>query len=136
MNHQFLEKIKKLINKTKVYERFMYIRHYLHFDEIISKLKCGFKKSLNTHHCLLYMVEKLHKCIHAKIFLTDTAQKLKFFIKDFFSKCDQIRKNLRIWSYLLKRPLMENFIFCAVRPYWNIFFHWVIDSKIKRLWNK
>ena len=32
-----------------------------------------------------------------------TEQKMKFFIKDFFSRCDQIR------SFL-----MENFIFCAV----------------------
>ena len=32
----------------------------------------------------------------------------------FFSKCDQIRKKLRIWSYLLKKSLMENFIFYAV----------------------
>ena len=42
------------------------------------------------------------------------AQKMKFPIKDFFSKCDQIRRKLRIWSHLLKKSLMENFIFCAV----------------------
>ena len=36
---------------------------------------------------------------------------MKFPIKDFFSKCDQICKNLWIWSHLLKKPLMENFIF-------------------------
>ena len=36
-----------------------------------------------------------------------TAQKMKFSIKDFFSF-------LRIWSNLLKKFLMENFIFCAV----------------------
>ena len=39
---------------------------------------------------------------------------MKFSIKDFFSKCDQIRSKLRIWSHLLKKSLMENFIFCAV----------------------
>ena len=43
-----------------------------------------------------------------------TAQKMKFSITDFFSKCDQIRSKLRIWSHLLKKFLMENFIFCAV----------------------
>ena len=42
-----------------------------------------------------------------------TAQKIKFSIKDFFSKYDQILRNLQIWSYFLKRSLMENFIFCA-----------------------
>ena len=45
----------------------------------------------------------------------NTAQKMKFFIKDFFSKCDQIRSLLRIWSHVLKKSLMENFIFCAVK---------------------
>ena len=27
------------------------------------------------------------------------AQKIKFSIKDFFSKCDQMRRKLRIWSF-------------------------------------
>ena len=43
-----------------------------------------------------------------------TAQKMKLAIKDSFSKCDQIRRILRIWSHLLRKSLMENFIFCAV----------------------
>ena len=42
-----------------------------------------------------------------------TAQKMKFSIKDFFSKYDQIRRKLRYLSHLLKKSLMENFIFCA-----------------------
>ena len=46
--------------------------------------------------------------------LNSTAQKLKFSVKYFFSKCDQIRSVLRIWSHLLKKSLMENFIFCTV----------------------
>ena len=41
-------------------------------------------------------------------------KKMKFPIKDFFSKYDQIRSFLRIWSYLLKKSLKENFIFCPV----------------------
>ena len=40
--------------------------------------------------------------------------KIKLSIKDFFSKCDQIRSFLQIWSHLLKKSVMENFIFCAV----------------------
>ena len=43
-----------------------------------------------------------------------TAQKMKFTIIDFFSKCDQIRIFLRIWPHFLKKSIMENFIFCAV----------------------
>ena len=38
---------------------------------------------------------------------------MKFSIKDFFSKCEQIRSFLRIWSHLLKKSIMENFIFCS-----------------------
>ena len=38
-----------------------------------------------------------------------TSQKIKFSIRNFFSKW-----KLRIWSHLLKTSLLENFIFCAV----------------------
>ena len=48
------------------------------------------------------------------ILVNYTAQKMKFSIKDFFSKCDQIRSFLQIWSHLMKKFLMENFIFCAM----------------------
>ena len=44
----------------------------------------------------------------------NTALKMKFFIKDFFSKCDQIQSFFWIWSHLLKKSLMENFIFYVV----------------------
>ena len=56
-----------------------------------------------------------------------TAQKMKFFIKDFFSKCDQSRRKLRIWLHLLKKYLMESFIFCAVplEPDYRFFIHYV-----------
>ena len=47
----------------------------------------------------------------------NTVQKMKFSIKDFFSKCDQIRRKLYIWSRLLKKSLMENFIFCVVKVF-------------------
>ena len=51
------------------------------------------------------------KAVDVKI---GTAQKIKFSIKDFFSKCDQIRSFLRIWSHLLKNSLMENLFICAL----------------------
>ena len=40
-------------------------------------------------------------------FVPYTTQKIKFFIKDFFSKCDH-------WLYLLKKSSRDNFIFCVV----------------------
>ena len=39
---------------------------------------------------------------------------MKFSIKDAFSKCNQVRSFVWIWSHLLKKSLMENFIFCPV----------------------
>ena len=52
-----------------------------------------------------------------------TTQKIKSSIKDFFSKGNQIRRKLQIWSNLLKKSLMENFIFWAV--YFTIFLVYV-----------
>ena len=55
------------------------------------------------------------KVFFSTFYFIGTAQKMKFFIKGFFSKCDQIRSFRRICSHLLKKSLMQNFIFCAVR---------------------
>ena len=66
------------------------------------------RKVKNTH--------KYHENLFRNILnplMTNTAQKVKFSIKDFFSKCDQTRSFLRSWSHLLKKSLMENFISCA-----------------------
>ena len=74
-----------------------------------------------------------------------SAQKMKFSIQNFFSKRNQIRKKLRIWSYLLKKSFMENFIFlCSVytdfvfvdstyivyKTWWCSNFGWVWLKKI------
>ena len=39
---------------------------------------------------------------------------MKFYIKDSFSKCDQIRRKWRIWSHLLNKSSMQKLICCAV----------------------
>ena len=49
--------------------------------------------------------------------VSNTAQKMDFSIKDFFSKCDQIHRKLRICSHLLKKSLMENFFSCSAPFY-------------------
>ena len=38
-------------------------------------------------------------------------KRLKFSVKAFLSKCGQIRSFLPIWSHLLRKSLVENFIF-------------------------
>ena len=50
----------------------------------------------------------------SRVYTFHCTKKLKVSIKDFFSKCDQTHRKLRTWSYLLKKSLMENFIFCPV----------------------
>ena len=45
---------------------------------------------------------------------THTAQKMKFSIMEFFSKYDQICRELRICSHLLEKLSIKNFIFCAL----------------------
>ena len=38
-------------------------------------------------------------------------KKMKFCNKNLFSKFDQIRRKLQIWSHLLKKSLMENVLY-------------------------
>ena len=54
-----------------------------------------------------------------------TAQKTKFSITEFFSKCDQIRR--KHWSHLVKKSVIENFIFCAVHKS-------TFSSKLQDFW--
>ena len=57
-------------------------------------------------------------CVNFPIFfkapILQTVQKMKFSIKDFFGKYDQIHRKPRIWTHLVKKCLKENFIICAV----------------------
>ena len=57
-------------------------------------------------------------------------KKIKFSIKGFFSKCDQIRSFLQILSHLLEKSLMENFNFCA-----EILLSVPLDVCLNSLWN-
>ena len=75
--------------------------------------------NINLSIYFIYQFLSLIECI--------TAQKLKLFIKDFFSKCHQNRSFLRIRSHLLKKSLMENLIFlcnvCRLFLRWSISLH-------------
>ena len=51
-------------------------------------------KNLNNHYSLLVQALDLRPIETPCAF---TTQKMKFSIRDFFSKCDQIRRKLRIW---------------------------------------
>ena len=67
-----------------------------------------------------FKIKLLKKMIVSMVLCRDyipTAQEIKFFIKDLFSKCEQISSFLRIWSHLLKKILMEKLFFCSMQCY-------------------
>ena len=49
--------------------------------------------------------------LQTSLILINAAQKMQFSIEDFFSKCNQIRRKLWIWSHLIKKSSMKNGIF-------------------------
>ena len=82
-------------------------------------ISMNFSPSFSTKHLIFNIKTKSFKIIQNLVVTTfhatGTAQKIKFSIKDFFSKCDRIRSFLRIWSHLMKKSFMENFIFYAIQ---------------------
>ena len=50
-----------LPNLSKIFERCMYDQLKDHFNRLLSKYQCGFRKRFSTQHCLLAMIEKLGK---------------------------------------------------------------------------
>ena len=53
----------------------------------------------------LCRTKKRKEKISLTFFKTSLHKNLKFSIKDFLRKCDQIRSILQIWSHLLKQPI-------------------------------
>ena len=69
----------------------------------------NFENTQQRFHFEMLLLNKLIQIFY-------TTQKMKLSIKDFFSKGDQIGRKLRIWSHLLKKSLMKNFIFlCRIK---------------------
>ena len=67
---------------------------------------------------LLHVVFYYTMPIFSQMILTIHAvQKMKFFIKDFFIKCDQIRNFQQIWSHLLEKFLLKKIGF--LRSEWK-----------------
>ena len=53
-----------LPNLGKVCEKLMYDQMYPFFDQIFSKLQCGFRKGFSAEQCLIHMIEKCRKYRH------------------------------------------------------------------------
>ena len=116
------------------------------FNSFVNNEKTSIKKQnfmeINLSFDYYFCFTVAGRCVsmsfwkHSYVFMRyrkgTTAQKMKFSIKDLFSKCEQIRSLLRIWSHLLKKSVMENFIFCVV----NCGLKWVNFSVNKSLFHK
>ena len=67
-----------LPNLSKVYERLMYNQMYPFFDQIVSKLQCGFRKGFSAEQCLIHMIEKWQTYLdiggHGSALLTDLSK--------------------------------------------------------------
>ena len=89
---------------------FTYLKRYCYFYGVI-KTAVLLTELLNRMKIELSKVFRVDRSFYWTDF---TAKKRQFSIKDFFSKYNEIRRKLFNWAYLLKKTLMENFIFCAV----------------------
>ena len=72
---------------------------FLKMQSFMQKQKC-LDLGQKVPHLGLFLLE-IEKAIVIFKINTLSAQNMKFFIKNFFSKCDQISRKLRVWSHLL-----------------------------------
>ena len=105
VSHMLIWDINILFTKLTSLTEVKFENHHLH----IMPQGLGISRKA----CLLFLILLLVVTCTLMLWLY-TAQEMKFSIMDFFSKCDQIRRFLLIWSHLLKKSVMKNFIFCAV----------------------
>ena len=80
----------------------------LYISKDIQKEKIRFQKIIwAVKSNLIYQEPNIPGIHHTNQKWRDLPAQKMFSIKDFFSKCDQIRRSLRIWSHLLKKSLMD-----------------------------
>ena len=63
---------------SKIFEKIIWRQLSNHFDNILSKLQCGFRKGYSPQHCLLLIIDKWKKAVdNHKVFeavLTDLSK--------------------------------------------------------------
>ena len=79
-----------------------------YFEDCMREIFFNEKQQWTTVFALVYVLPAPLKIFQI---IPTIEQKIKFSIKEFFSKYDQIRSFRLISSHLLKKPLTENFIF-------------------------
>ena len=100
-----------------MYYYFVTIRNYI-FKNYLFDFHIPKAKYIVNAECIVFIVTSVvvpHK--NSKTHCTkNEGLRIKKSIKNFLSKCDQIRSLLRIWPNLMKKSLTENFFLCAVTP--------------------
>ena len=51
---------------SKIYEKLLADQLNDHFEQILSKFQCGFRRGFSSQHCLIYMIEKWKKSLDNK----------------------------------------------------------------------
>ena len=100
----------KVTQHSIVLNNFILWREFFYASRILGRTVVHSKIKINNSNSVYKSSNLSVTCTKA----SSTVQKNKFSIKNFFSKCDQIRSKIWIWSHLLKKSFMENFIFWAV----------------------
>ena len=67
------------------------------------KKKKKFVNTSNIHTTYKFLGEEPCNKMELEINRLLLLLNMNFSIKDFFSKCDQIRRKVRVWSHLLKK---------------------------------
>ena len=97
-------------SRKQIFNIFMFLKNYF---RAYFPLMCLRKISIEI--TIFEINENVALTFSRKVFFAKSLHKhWSFSIKDIFSKCDQIRRKLRIWSHFLRKSILENFIFCAV----------------------
>ena len=82
-----------------------------HYDlMLIYIIRVTKQVKIHNYGNIFFISQGIQNCVLHYVPCVFTTQKMK----DFFSKSDQIHSFLWIWSHLVKKALMENFIFCVV----------------------
>ena len=97
-------------------DTFFCFKACFHVDTFYTSCWSAFKEWFHIFSCWLFQRNIFFRTLRPFLAFNDnpiilTTQKMKFSIRDFFSKCDQIRRRLRIWSDLLKKSVLESLIF-------------------------
>ena len=95
------EKNKNQFNMGAILKNCLLEMEEVAFTKKVSKsdvrMKGSSKKKKNVSHPNVFCTSEI-TILHG--FFSNTAQEMKFPIKDFFGKCDQIHRK-RIWSHLI-----------------------------------